>query len=68
MPVKERDELMTTEEVSAALKVPVRTLHDWRLKGKGPKGAKIGRGLRYWRSEVDAWVAGQFAAEQTGQN
>lgn len=59
---KQADELMTAEEVAAVLKLPsVTTLYDWRLKRKGPRSARVGRGLRYWRSEVDAWIAEQFA-------
>jgi excisionase family DNA binding protein len=56
------DELMTTEQVSQYLQVPVATLHQWRYLGKGPRAARIGRGLRYRSSDVDAWVATQFSA------
>ncbi|HEV3365538.1 MAG TPA: helix-turn-helix domain-containing protein [Acidimicrobiia bacterium] len=50
------DHLMTIEEVGAYLQVPVKTLYDWRHKGCGPRGMRVGRYVRYRRSEVDAWL------------
>lgn len=52
--------MMTTEQVSEYLQVPVTTLHQWRYLGKGPRAARIGRGLRYRRADVEAWVAAQY--------
>lgn len=64
MPTKQRDELLTPEEVIGILKLPsVATLYDWRQKGYGPRGARMGRGLRYRRSEVDAFIAEQFTQQ-----
>jgi excisionase family DNA binding protein len=54
--------LMTTEQVAEYLQVPVTTLHQWRYLRKGPLAARIGRGLRYRRADVDAWVAAQFSS------
>lgn len=50
------DQLMTTEEVSAYLTVPVTTIYQWRTRGSGPRAVRVGRHLRFRRSEVDAWV------------
>jgi hypothetical protein len=38
--------LMSIEELSEYLHVPVRTLYDWRLAGKGPCAVHIGRQIR----------------------
>lgn len=51
---------MTTEEVSEYLRVPVTTLHQWRYLGKGPRAARVGRGLRYRRADVDSWLVEKF--------
>lgn len=51
--------LLTTEELSDFLKVPVRTLYAWRHKGSGPPGIKCGRHLRYRKRDVDAWLESQ---------
>ena len=45
----------TAEEVSAYLKVSVKTLYYWRFRGYGPKGKRVGRHLRYKPSEVMTW-------------
>lgn len=47
--------LWTTEEVAEYLGVPVRTLYDWRTKGYGPEGKRVGKHLRYKADEVISW-------------
>ena len=49
-------ELLTTREVSEYLKVPVGTLYKWRREGIGPISFRVGRGTRYRRSDVEAWI------------
>jgi excisionase family DNA binding protein len=49
--------LLSTEEVAAWLQVPAKTVHQWRYRGTGPRGAKVGRHVRYRRSEVERWLA-----------
>ena len=46
------DELMTMKEVAALVRVPEATLRYWRHLGKGPRGFRVGRSVRYWRTEV----------------
>lgn len=48
--------LMTTEEVSYYLKVPVGTLYKWRREGTGPISFRVGRGTRYRRGDVESWI------------
>lgn len=43
---------MSIEELSEYLHVPVRTLYDWRLSGKGPCAVHIGRQIRYFVTDV----------------
>ncbi len=58
-PSERRPEYLTEDEVAEYLKVPVATLRDWRRKDavKVLPFHKIGRLIRYERSEVDATVA-----------
>jgi hypothetical protein len=49
-------ELWTAEETAAFLRVPVATLHKWRYLGKGPRGHRIGKHLRFEPAEVRRWV------------
>lgn len=48
--------LMSIEELSEYLHVPVRTLYDWRLSGKGPCAVHIGRQIRYFVTDVHEWL------------
>jgi excisionase family DNA binding protein len=55
----DRDErLLSVAEVASYLGVPVKTLYQWRHKGVGPRAMRVGRHLRYRRSEVDRWLDG----------
>ena len=53
------DIILTPGEVSDLLKVPERTVADWRYMQKGPPFHKIGRHVRYLEDEVRAWFACQ---------
>lgn len=53
------DEMMTMKEVAAVVRVPVATLRYWRHLGTGPRSFRIGRSVRYWRTEVWAWIEEQ---------
>ena len=55
MEVKQR--LWTVQDVAEYLGVPVGTLYDWRCKGYGPKGKRVGRYLRYEEEAVRRWFA-----------
>ncbi len=48
--------LMSIEELSEYLGVPVRTLYDWRLAGRGPCAVHVGRQIRYFVSDVHEWL------------
>jgi excisionase family DNA binding protein len=51
------DEVMTTEEAAAYLKLSPRTLVSLRARGEAPPGVRIGRQWRYRRSSLDSWLA-----------
>jgi excisionase family DNA binding protein len=53
------DELLTEAELAKLLKVSVRTVRAWREKGTGPPALRLGRGVRYRRRDVDAWLEQQ---------
>jgi excisionase family DNA binding protein len=50
------EEYLTTEELAALLKVPVRTVHRWRYRGESPPAVKIRGTLRFPLSGVQAWI------------
>lgn len=51
--------LWTPTDVATYLGIPVQTLYQWRRKGLGPAGHRVGRHLRYEPGAVRAWFAAQ---------
>ena len=60
------DALLTPEEVAERLRRPVATIRFWRSMRTGPKGARVAGRVLYRESDVEKWVAEQFAAEVGG--
>lgn len=54
--------LWGVEEVSAFLKVPIKTLYQWKWRSYGPPVRKVGRHLRYVPAQVRLWVEEDQAA------
>lgn len=57
-------QLMTTQDVADYLDVPVSTIYQWRTRGIGPRAARVGRHLRWRRSDVDSWLDQQLNARR----
>jgi excisionase family DNA binding protein len=51
--------LMTTKDLAEHLGVPINTIYQWRVRGFGPRAARIGRHLRWRADDVDRWVQQQ---------
>lgn len=56
------DEILTTVEAAEYLRLSKFTLEGMRVKGGGPRYAKLSKGrgrgaVRYRRADLDAWVA-----------
>jgi excisionase family DNA binding protein len=49
--------VVTMSQLAAQLDVTVQTLYDLRSQGRGPRGFRVGRELRFRVSEIDAWLA-----------
>jgi predicted DNA-binding transcriptional regulator AlpA len=58
-PQHANDELLTMREVADVVRVPVATLRYWRHLGSGPRSFRVGRSVRYWRTEVLHWLEQQ---------
>lgn len=57
-----RPALLSTDELSAYLGVPTRTLEKWRSRRTGPLFVRVGIHVRYRTEDVDAWIE-QLRAE-----
>ena len=56
--------LLSMAEVASIVRRPVATLRWWRHEGVGPRGFRVGgRRVMYRKSDVVAWLEGQYAAE-----
>ena len=53
------DEMLTLQEACAYLRIPEGTLRYWRHLGAGPRSFKIGRHVRYWRTDLVLWLSEQ---------
>jgi excisionase family DNA binding protein len=54
--------LLGIETLADYLGVPVTTIYDWRVAGKGPCGIRVGRHIKFAVSDVRAWLAQQREA------
>lgn len=52
------DPVVTMSQLAAQLGVTVQTLYDLRSQGRGPRGFRVGRELRFRVSAIAAWLAG----------
>ncbi|MFH8395687.1 helix-turn-helix transcriptional regulator [Streptomyces sp. NPDC018036] len=51
------DQYLTPEDLVILLRLPsVETVYQWRRKGTGPRGFRVGRHLCFDPQDVRAWV------------
>jgi hypothetical protein len=53
------DEMLSIEEAATYLRVPVATMRYWRHLGTGPHSFRVGRYVRYWRTDLVLWLTEQ---------
>ena len=51
------EQVLSLSELCVHLQVSVQTIYDLRSQGRGPRGFRVGRELRFRISEVEAWLA-----------
>ena len=51
--------LMDVHELATYLGIPISTVYDWRVHGKGPAAYRFGKHLKFAISDVKDWVAQQ---------
>lgn len=55
--------LLTIEEASEQLRIPVSSLRHMRAQNIGPASGKLGRRVFYRAEDIDAWISEQFAKD-----
>ena len=58
------DEMLSIEEAAAYLRLPVATLRYYRHLGTGPHSFRVGRHVRYWRTDLVLWLTEQARRPQ----
>lgn len=51
---------LTPQNLSERLGVPLKTVYIWRERGKGPRGFRVGKYVRYRLEDVEAWEQEQL--------
>jgi predicted DNA-binding transcriptional regulator AlpA len=51
--------LLDLDWLSGFIDIPPRTIYNWRLRGEGPPAYRVGRHLRYRKSDVEDWLQGR---------
>lgn len=60
-------ELLTTAEAAQVLGVQPQSLAVWRLRGENLPFIKVGRLVRYRRSDVEKWLEAQTISVREGR-
>lgn len=50
-----RSEFLSPEDLAERYGIPVATVYQWRTKGYGPRGIKVGRHVRYPLAACEEW-------------
>ena len=50
------DGVVSLSALAAQLQVTAQTIYDLRSQGRGPRGFRVGRELRFRVSEIEAWL------------
>lgn len=53
------DRLLTLQEVAEVLSIPIGTIYQWRTKGEGPPGIRVGRHVRVRQGDLEHWLEAQ---------
>jgi excisionase family DNA binding protein len=56
------ERLWTVDDVADYLGIPKQTLYQWRTRGYGPRGCRVGKHVRYVAADVKGWIDAQKGA------
>jgi len=57
---KDQQAILTPREAANYLGLSTSWLAKLRLTGEGPPFLKLGRQVRYWRADLDAWLSARL--------
>jgi len=50
---------MSPQDLADWLGVPVKSIYVWRQTGRGPRGTRVGKHIRFSRQAIADWLAQQ---------
>ena len=50
------DDLLTIQDVARLTRSTVAAIYQWRRRGKGPRGLRIGNKVLFRREDIEAWL------------
>jgi predicted DNA-binding transcriptional regulator AlpA len=59
--------LLGVADLSALIGVPVATIYDWRTRGLGPVGHRLGKHVKFAPRDVAAWIESRREQTPTSQ-
>jgi excisionase family DNA binding protein len=60
-------DILDTREAAAYIRLAKPTLERFRLTGDGPRYAKMGKAVRYRRTDLDEWLASRLIRSTSQQ-
>lgn len=66
MPDERLTKAEAAEYLSQTIPVRPRTLDAWRRLDKGPRSHKVGGRVRWFKSDLDQWLAAQLISTSRG--
>lgn len=60
------ERLLSAQELADYLDVPLKTIYAWRYRGRGPRGFRVGRHVRFRLTDVQLWVSNQVQKDALG--
>lgn len=49
-------QMLSPKELAEYLGVPLATIYQWRYKGEGPRGIRVGRHVRFLSEDIASWL------------
>lgn len=65
--ITEADRLLTRREAAEHLRLSIKTLEAWALKGRGPRFVRMGTRVAYRQSDLNRWIEEHIATTQDGR-
>ena len=48
--------MLSPDDLANLLGIPIGTVYQWRLRGTGPRGYRVGRHVRYSQEDINRWL------------